>query len=155
MSRAKGQPTLSDITQENGTEGNDAPPPVVAEPAKGLARFGLNVQAVATPYWHPPDARERHDPIRILEVIYFWDGTGEKRFKNLPSGQSAHVLAVFGLERKEGGKRLWECLSSRAVAAVNDVPDPSQWFAIRGKGSGTEKTFIAFPWTEEHEREDK
>lgn len=132
------------------SEGNDASP----ASARGLARFGLKLDAVKDGYWHPPDARERPDPVRIVDVGYWYDGSGEKRYKTLPSGKQAQVLAVFFLERKAGGKRTWECLSSRAIAAVNDLEDPSQWFSIRGKGTGTDKEFSAKPWSDADERDD-
>lgn len=148
MTRAKGQPTLTEMEPETRTESNVAPPAPL--PGKtGLARFGLNVQAVATPYWHPPDAREKREPLRIGDVLYWWPGEGEKRFKTLPNGKQAQVLAIFGIELKDGGKRVWECLSSRALAAVNDVPDPSQWFTIHSKGTQTDKTFTAKPWKDD------
>lgn len=161
MSRAKGSTLPLDTEPATRIESNDVPVPVVApepspEPSggKGLARFGLDVRAVATPYWHPPDARERREPVRIKDILFFWDGRPEmKRTKTLPNGKPATVYAVFGLEMKAGGKRVWECLSSRALTAVNDVDDPRSWFVIWSKGSSTDKEFTARPWTADDERD--
>lgn len=152
-----------DIAAQNGNEGNEAHPAALPvneddfvakqraalehRKARTLASFGVDAATVGIAFWHPPDARERSDPIRIVGVDYVQRAGEAPRTKVLPSGQTVKVLAVFRIERQEGGERIWECLSARALQAMNDLADVGSWFTITSRGSGTDKTFNAKAWT--------